>query len=64
LLIQLLNYSGSPAEAITIRVAGLFKTARWYMPEVEPVMLALKQEEGKTDVSIPKLPLWGALLLE
>jgi len=64
LLIQLLNYSGSPAEAITIRVAGLFKTARWYMPEVEPVTLALKQEEGKTDVSIPKLPLWGALLLE
>jgi hypothetical protein len=64
LLVQLLNYAGSPAEAITIRVAGLFKTARWYVPEAEPVTLAMKREEGKTDVSIPKLPLWGALLLE
>lgn len=64
LLVQLLNYSNSPAEAITIRVKGNFKTARLYMPEAASSDLVLKSEEGRVDVSIPKLALWGGVLLE
>ena len=64
LLIQLLNYSKWPAEAITIRVAGTYKTARMYTPDTAPAELAVLLEGGKTEISIAKLPLWGGLLLE
>ena len=64
LLVQLLNYSNTPAQAITIRVHGAFRTARLYMPGAEPSDLPLKAEAGRIDVSIPKLPFWGAVLLE
>ena len=64
LLVQLLNYSKWPAEAITIRVAGTYKTARMYMPDTAPADLPVTVEAGKTEVSIAKLPLWGGLLLE
>jgi hypothetical protein len=64
LLIQLLNYSDAPAESITVRIQGSFRAARLYTPEAGPSDLVLKREEGKTDVTIPKLALWGAVLLE
>jgi hypothetical protein len=63
-LVQLLNYSNSPAEAITIRVQGKFNSARLYAPEAAPSDLTLDRVEGHVDVSIPRLPLWGAVLLE
>lgn len=64
LLIQLLNYSSAPAEAITIRVDGIYKGATLYTPEAAPSPARVKSEEGRTDVFIPKLALWGGLLLE
>jgi len=64
LLIQLLNYSKWPAEAITIRVSGTYKTARMVTPDAPPEDLAIRLSEGDTEISIPKLPLWGGLLLE
>ena len=64
LLVQLLNYSNSPATAITIRVSGAYRTGRMFTPEGEAVNLTLTQGEGKTDVTIPKLTLWGGMLLE
>jgi hypothetical protein len=64
LLIQLLNYSDAPATAISIRVQGNFKTARLFVPDAAAVDLAVKVAEGKTDVTIPKLSLWGGVLLE
>ena len=39
MLVQLLNYSNSPATAITIRVNGTFKTARLFAPDAEPANL-------------------------
>jgi hypothetical protein len=64
-LVHLLNYSNSPAEAITIRVQGNFNSARLYAPDAAPSDLALQREEGHADVSIlPRLQLWGAVLLE
>jgi hypothetical protein len=64
LLIQLLNYSGAPAEAITIRADGNFKSASWYVPGAAPSPVRVKSTEGHTDVFIPRLALWGGLLLE
>ncbi len=63
-LVQLLNYSSVPSEAITIRVAGNFKSASLYTPEAPPSTLTLKAAEGHTDIAIAKLSLWGGLLLE
>ncbi len=64
LLVQLLNYSNSPATAITIRAAGNFKTARWFTLDGAPADLAISAAEGRTDVTIPELSLWGGVLLE
>jgi hypothetical protein len=63
-LVQLLNYSNSPAEAMTIRVVGGFSSARLYLPDAAPSNLTIRREEGHTDVTIPKLALWGGILLE
>jgi hypothetical protein len=64
LLVQLLNYSNSPATAITIRVSGNFRTARLFTPDAEPLNLAMNAADGQIDVTIPKLSLWGGVLLE
>ncbi|HYW41687.1 MAG TPA: hypothetical protein VE959_02445 [Bryobacteraceae bacterium] len=64
LLVQLLNYSDSPATAITIRVSGNFKSARLFTPGAEPLDLAMNSSDGQVDVTIPKLSLWGGVLLE
>jgi hypothetical protein len=64
LLVQLLNYSNSPSTAITIRVSGNFRTARLFTPDAAPANLAMSPAEGQIDITIPKLSLWGGVLLE
>jgi hypothetical protein len=64
MLVQLLNYSSAPATAITVRVSGDFKTARLFTPDAEPLNLAMNAADGQIDVAIPKLSLWGGVLLE
>jgi hypothetical protein len=64
LLVHLLNYSDFPSTAITIRVSGSFKTARLFTPDAAPAQLAMSPAEGQIDITIPKLSLWGGLLLE
>jgi hypothetical protein len=63
-LIQMLNYSNSPATSITIRVQGTFRTARLFQPDAPESGAAIRASGGKTDVAIPKLSFWGGLLLE
>ena len=65
-LIQMLNYATSPFNSrITIRFNGNFKTARLFTPENAPLdMEARAVTGGRTEVAIPKLAVWGALLLE
>ncbi len=65
-LIQLLNYATTPFDSkITIRLNGTFKTARMYTPESAPVDLGVRvMPNDRTEVSIPKLAVWGAVLLE
>ena len=64
-LIQLLNYAGRPIERITLRFNGIFKQARLYTPENAPVdLVATEAQNGRTEVLIPNLAAWGAVLLE
>jgi hypothetical protein len=62
--VQLLNYFDHPVEAITLRVAGKFNSARLETPERAVMDLPLRQTEGRTEVTIPKLLLWGVVSME
>ena len=64
LLVQLLNYSKWPADSMTIRVSGAYKTARLFTPDAAPENLPARPANGETEISIPKLALWGGLLME
>jgi hypothetical protein len=64
LLIQLLNYSDSAATAISLRVSGSYKTARLFTPDAAPADLEVHSTGNRTDIAIPKLSLWGGVLLE
>ena len=64
LLVQLVNYFDHPVEAITLRVAGTFHSARMETPDAPPVDLRLRNEEGRTEVTIPKLLLWSAVSMQ
>ena len=65
-VIQLLNYATRPYESrMTFRINGTFKTARMVSPEgpaVEGEVAPTKN--GRTEVVIPRLAVWGALVLE
>jgi hypothetical protein len=63
-LVQLLNYSRFPAEAITLRVNGTFRRARLYMPETPPADLVIRTAGNRTEVTVKELPLWGGVLFE
>jgi hypothetical protein len=64
LVVQLINYFDHPVEAITLRVAGKFRLARLETPEAAAMDLPLRFSEGKTEVTIPKLLIWGAVSME
>jgi hypothetical protein len=64
MLIQLVNYAGQPAESLTVWVTQKFSTARLYVPEGRPVELAVKQSGRRTEVVLPGIAVYGALLLE
>ena len=65
-LVQFLNYVSGPFDhKITIRVNGSFRTARLYTPEKAPVDLAARPAAAdRTEVSLPRLEAWAAVLLE
>jgi hypothetical protein len=60
----LLNYFDEPVGAITLRVAGKFNSARLETPEGPAVDLPLRDADGKTEVTIPRLLLWGAVSMQ
>lgn len=64
LLVQLVNYFDHPVEAITLRVAGKFLSARIESPDGAAVDLPLHYDEGRTEVTIPRLLLWGAVSMQ
>jgi hypothetical protein len=64
LVVQLVNYFDHPVEAITLRVAGKFSSARLETPENAAVDLPLRDAEGRTEVTIPKLLLWATVSMK
>ena len=64
MLVQLLNYSNTPATDITIRITGSYQTARLIAPDAAPSSLTINPANGQIDITIPKLTLWGGVLLE
>jgi hypothetical protein len=64
LLVQLLNYFDHPVEAVTLRVAGKFRAARLETPEGAAVDLPLQVAKERTEVTIPKLLLWGVVSMK
>ncbi len=63
-VVQLLNYSKAPATSITIRLNRAWKAARLFTPDAAPLDLAIRSVESKTDIAIPKLALWGGVVIE
>lgn len=65
-LIQLLNYATSPFNSkITLRFYGNFQKAHFYTPEDAPQDLSVRGgASGRTEITIPQLAIWGAVLLE
>ena len=64
LVVELVNYFDHPVEAITLRVAGKFRSARMETPESPTLDLPLREAEGRTEVTIPKLSLWCAVSIQ
>lgn len=64
LVVELVNYFDHPVEAITLRVAGKFRSARMETPDAPALDLPLREAEGRTEVTIPKLLLWSAVSIQ
>ena len=66
-VIQFVNYASRPYDfLVTVRIEGIFKTARLYSPEGAAVSMEARPAriKGQTEVGIPKLNLWSVLELE
>jgi hypothetical protein len=65
-LVQLLNYATTPFKSkITIRLKGTFRRARLHTPEDAPADLTVRSMPNDwTEFSVPKLAVWGAVILE
>jgi hypothetical protein len=65
-LIQLLNYATSPFNSkITLRLYENFQKARLYTPENAPLDLSVRNAtNGRVEITIPQLAIWGAVLLQ
>jgi hypothetical protein len=67
MLVNLVNYASRPFDnLVTVRVEGIFKTARLYTAEGAPQNLEARPAriKGQTEIGIPKLNVWGVLELE
>jgi hypothetical protein len=65
-LVQLLNYATTPFKSkITIRLKGTFRRARLQTPEDVPADLIVRSMQNDwTEFSVPKLAVWGAVILD
>ena len=61
-LVQLVNYATEPANSISIWVTGGFGSARLFAPGSAPVDLPLRRSGGRTEITVPALAAYGAVL--
>ncbi len=64
LLLHLINYASVPGEAFKVHFKGEFGRARLYRPTEAPLDLPVERTGGKTEVSIPRFPVYAAVMLE
>jgi len=62
--IQMVNYADAPADSLTIWATQKFKLAHLYIPGSAPMDLPLKRSGDRTEIAIPRLPVYGALVLQ
>jgi hypothetical protein len=63
-LVHLLNYATEPADSVLVRVTGDFRKASYYTPEGAPKDLVLEKSEGRVEVNVPSLSVYGVILLD
>ncbi len=64
LLVQLINYATLPAEAVSLRVDGEYKTARVLSPDAPTAELAVELAGGRTQVSVSAFSVYAAVVFE
>jgi hypothetical protein len=64
LLVQMVNYASGSAENVTLRVDGQYRTARLLSPDSSPADVILESAGGRTELAIPRIGVYTALLLE
>ncbi len=63
-LLQVVNYADWPLERVTARVSGDFRSARLYAPEGAPVEIPLERRGADVELTIPRVSIYAAVLLE
>jgi hypothetical protein len=63
-VLQLVNYSDYPVEDVTVRLTGQFAGAKLLAPGEAPGPLEVFEQDGVTEISIPKLGVVAAVVLE
>ncbi|MGD0500263.1 MAG: hypothetical protein ABSC23_17725 [Bryobacteraceae bacterium] len=62
MLIQLVNYATEPAQSMDVWVTGQVRSARLHVPNGPSVELQLKRSGGQTEIAVPQLAAYGAVL--
>jgi len=63
-LIRLVNYATRPTGSVLIWVPGQFQSARLETPDQPPLDLPVKRSGSRTEIAIPTLRIFGALLVQ
>ncbi|MGD0620606.1 MAG: hypothetical protein ABSB67_23490 [Bryobacteraceae bacterium] len=61
---HLVNYSSYPVEDVTVRLPGKFSTAKLLVPGEAEHSIEVFEDDGVTEISIPRLTLAVAVVLE
>ncbi len=64
LLVQLVNYATEPSDLITVRAAGGYRSARLFSPGAPPAELRIHKSAGRIEVTVERVAVCAALLLE
>ena len=62
MLIQLVNYATEPAGPMDLWVEGRWSTARFFAPDAAPSDLPVRQSGGRSEITVPKLGVYGAVM--
>jgi len=64
ILIRLANYASAAGGPVRIWLTGQFRSARLESPNQPPLELALRRSGGRTEITVPTLGSFGAVLVQ